>query len=66
MAERHRSNDGQKETEEFLKDDGTNGVPGAHGNGDDFPNRATGVSEVRKTAEEIAPTEDTGEEGDHD
>lgn len=51
MADRDTSDNDPK------KMDKTRGVPGAHGDENDFDHGATGVTEHRKSADEIAPTE---------
>ncbi|MFQ1700592.1 hypothetical protein ACJ5NV_08350 [Loktanella agnita] len=59
MADRQRSQDGKKETEEAIENtDRNTGVPGAHGNGEDRDQGQTGVSHVRQKHEEIPKTKE--------
>ena len=65
MADRKRSEDGERETEKVLDAmEQDNNKPGAHGDGEDRELGATGVSYERKKTSEIAPTEDVGEDAD--
>ena len=67
MADRQRSQDGESETQKVLDAmEGDDNVPGAHGDGEDRELGATGVSYERRKTSEIAPTEETGAEGDSD
>lgn len=65
MADRKKSNDGEKDSEKVADDNLTNrGVPGAHGKPEDFDNGATGASRVRDDHDEIQPSEDVDNDKD--